>query len=135
MKIMDRSMKALQSSLNFRQLRQEVISSNIANSETPGYKAKKLSFEQALADALDLDEKLSMQVGDKKHFNVGGGGLDTLKPNIYENPDGVVSNDGNTVDREQEMAEMANNKILYDASIQLLNKKLSQLKYVLSSER
>lgn len=135
MNVMDRSMKALQTSLNLRQLRQEVIASNIANSQTPGYKAKVLDFEAALNDALDIDETVAMNATDPKHYNVGGGGLDTLRPEIYDNPNGEVSIDGNTVDSEQEMSAMANNKILYDASVQLLNKKLSQIKYVLGNER
>ena len=56
MKIEDKTFKALEASLKFRQLRQELISSNIANAETPNYKAKKLDFEEALARALDTDE-------------------------------------------------------------------------------
>lgn len=135
MNVMDKSLKALQTSLNLRQLRQEVISSNIANSQTPGYKSKKLDFEEALADALDIDENVSMKAIHPNHYNVGGGGLDTLKPFIYEDPNGEVSNDGNTVDREAQMSEMANNKILYDATVQLLNKKLAQIKYVLTNDR
>jgi flagellar basal-body rod protein FlgB len=46
-----------------------------------------------------------------------------------------VSQDGNTVDRDQEMADMAENKIMYDASVQLLNKKLALMKYAVGSDR
>jgi flagellar basal-body rod protein FlgB len=46
-----------------------------------------------------------------------------------------VSEDGNTVDRESEMVEMAQNKIMYDATVQALNKKIGLLKYALNSER
>ena len=131
----DSTIKALAASLNFRQMRQEVISSNIANSETPGYKAKRVDFEAALARALDVDGELAMKAKDDRHYDVGNGGFHNLKPEIYEDPNGVVSEDGNTVDREQEMARMAENKIMYDAAVQLLNKKLGMMKYAVQSER
>lgn len=135
MKVEDKTMKALAAALNFRQMRQEVISSNIANAETPGYKAKRVEFEAALARALDIDGNLSMQVNDERHFDVGNGGFDNLEPEIFDDPNGVVSEDGNTVDRDQEMARMAENKIMYDAAIQLLNKKLGMLKYAASTDK
>jgi flagellar basal-body rod protein FlgB len=133
MKIDDPTIQALEASLKYRQLRQELIASNIANAETPGYKAKKIDFEEALARALDVDDELKMKTSDSKHFNVGGGGFNNLQPEIYEDSNGITSLDGNNVDRDQEMAEMAENKIMYDASVQLLNKKLGLLKYAIGS--
>lgn len=133
MKIDDPTVQALAASLKYRQLRQELIASNIANAETPGYKAKKIDFEEALARALDVDDELKMKTSDSKHFNVGGGGFNNLQPEIYEDSNGITSLDGNNVDRDQEMAEMAENKIMYDASVQLLNKKLGLLKYAIGS--
>jgi len=135
MNIDDKTMQALAASLKYRQLRQELIASNIANAETPGYKAKKIDFEEALARALDTDDQMSMKVTDGKHFNVGNGGFKNLQPEIVETDDGIVSQDGNTVDRDKELAEMAENKIMYDASVQLLNKKLGLLKYAISTDK
>ena len=131
----DKTVQALASSLNFRQMRQEVIASNIANADTPGYKAKRLDFEAALARAIDVDGQMKMNANDERHVNVGSGGFDNLEPEIYEDSNGVVSEDGNTVDREQEFAKMAENKILFDAAVQLLNKKLGMMKYAISSEK
>jgi flagellar basal-body rod protein FlgB len=135
MRINDKTIQALAASIKMRQMRQELISSNIANAETPGYKAKRLSFENSLARAIDINGQQTLQASDSRHFNVGGGGFDNLQPEIMEDPNGVVSDDGNTVDREAEFARMAENKILYDASVQLLNKKLGLKKYILSAER
>jgi flagellar basal-body rod protein FlgB len=75
-----------------------------------------------------------MQTSNSRHYDVGSGGFANLGPEIYEANDGVVSEDGNTVDRDMEMAEMAENKILYDASVQLLNKKLALMKYAIGSD-
>jgi len=133
MNVNDKTVKALAASLNFRQMRQEIISSNIANADTPGFKAKRVDFEQALARALDVDGEMQMKTGDERHHDVGNGGFNNLEPEIYEDSNGVVSQDGNTVDREQEMAKMVENKILYDAAVQLLNKKLGLMKYAVQS--
>ncbi len=135
MNINDQTLKALAASLNFRQMRQELITSNIANAETPGYKTKRLDFEAALQRAIDIDKQQSLNTEDANHFDVGGGGFDNLQPEIYEDPNGIVSEDGNTVDRDQELALMAENKVLYDATVQLLNKKLGLMKYIVTSER
>jgi flagellar basal-body rod protein FlgB len=130
----DKTIKALAASLDFRQIRQDLAASNVANADTPGYKAKKIDFEEALARALDVDGAGAMLVNDPKHFDVGSGGMNNIQPEIYESTDGVVSEDGNTVDRDAEMAVMAENKVLYDASVQLLNKKLALMKYAIGSE-
>lgn len=135
MDINDKTLKALASAVKFREMRQEVISSNIANAETPGFKAKRLDFEEALARALDVDGQLTMKVNDPKHFDVGNGGFNNLKPEVYEDPNGVVSENGNTVDIQDEMAREAENKLMYDALIQMINKKLGMKKYILNSER
>ncbi len=135
MDINDRTLQALAAGLKFREMRQEIISSNVANAETPGYKAKRLEFEKALARALDVDGQQGMNIDDNRHFNVGGGGFENLEPEVIEDPNGVVSESGNSVNREQEMAKMAENKIMYDTLVQLMNKKLGLKKYILNSER
>ncbi len=131
----DKTLKALTTALNFREMRQELISSNVANANTPGFKAKKMDFEEALARALDVDGQMQMNASDGRHFNVGNGGFNNLEPEVYDNPNGVVSEDGNTVDVEAEMATMAENKLMYDALVQLINKKMGIMKYAINSEK
>lgn len=135
MDVNDKTLQAIAAGLKFREMRQEIISSNVANAETPGYKAKRLDFEKALARALDVDSQMQMNIESNKHFNVGSGGFNNLQPETYEDPNGLVSEDGNTVDREKEMAMMAQNKIMYDTLVQLMNKKLGLMKYTIQSER
>ena len=118
-----------------RQMRNEVISSNIANAETPGYKAKRLDFEEALSRAIDIDRTQTLKTQDQRHFNVGGGGFNNLAPEYYDDTNPAVSEDDNTVNRDDEMVRMADNKLMYDASVQLLNKKLGMMKYIINSER
>lgn len=135
MNVNDKTLQALAAATKFREMRQEMISSNIANKDVPGYKAKRLDFESALARALDVDGNMTMKVEDQDHYNVGNGGFDNLRPETYEDPNGVVSENGNTVDVQEEMALMAENKIMYDALVQLMNKKLGIMKYAITSER
>ena len=129
------TLKTLAMAIKYRQMRQEILSANIANAETPGYKTKRIDFEDALADAIDIEELKRMNVTSDKHYNVGSGGFDTLAPETYEESNGVITENGNNVDRDKEMALMAENKIMYDAAIQLLNKKLALKKYLISSDR
>ncbi len=135
MRVMDKSMQALATAIKFRQMRQELITSNIANAETPGYKAKRLDFEEALARALDVDGNQSLRVNDPRHYDVGNGGFKNLQPEVSEDPNGIVSENGNTVDRDAEMARINENNLMHDAAVQLLNKKLALRKYILSAER
>jgi flagellar basal-body rod protein FlgB len=135
MNVNDKTLQALAAAAKFREMRQEIISSNVANKDVPGYKAKRLEFEAALGRALDVDGHLGMDVSDNRHFNVGGGGFANLKPEVVQDANGVVSENGNTVDPQEEMARQAENKIMYDALVQLMNKKLGLMKYVINSER
>lgn len=135
MDINDKTLKALTTALNFREMRQKLITSNVANANTPGFKSKKLDFEEALARALDVDGNMQMNVQDGRHYTVGSGGFNNLEPEIYDDPNGVVSENGNTVDVESEMSRMAENKIMYDALVQLINKKMGIMKYAINSEK
>ncbi len=135
MNIDDRTLQALSASLNFRQMRQELINSNIANAETPGYKSKRLDFEEALSRALDVDGQQQLITENEQHYNVGNGGFKNLNPEVYEDPNGIVTEDGNNVDRDHEMVLMAENKVMYDAAVQLINKRLGLMKYILASEQ
>lgn len=136
--LFDKTSSALGASLNMRLMRQNVISSNIANHETPGYHAKKLDFEEALARAIDLDGMRSMSTSDESHYSVGGPGgksIGKVAPDIYENPEGAMNNDGNTVDLEREMSSLAENSIMYKAALQLMNKKMAALRYAVGDGR
>lgn len=131
--LFDRTTRALNASMNMRQLRHSIVSANIANAETPGYQAKKVDFEGALERALRIENLRRTGQFSDEHFPTGGvGATGRIRPDIYENPDGNINNDGNTVDLEREMSLLAENQILYRASTQLINKKLAALKYAIS---
>lgn len=126
----DPTVRALNTSLNLRLFNQNVISSNIANADTPNYKAKAVEFETAFRDALGVGDQLPLQEGDARH--IVHRPTDPIEPAVFEDPNGVESLDGNTVDRAAEMAKLAENQLLYDASAEILKRKLGMLKYAIS---
>ncbi|MGE0631714.1 MAG: flagellar basal body rod protein FlgB [Pseudobdellovibrionaceae bacterium] len=133
--IFDKTLQGLQSAVSLRQVRHNVTSANIANAETPGYHARKVDFEDALSRALDLEGFGKSSTTHEDHMSVGGGSLSKVAPDVYENPEGAVNNDGNTVDMEKEMANLAENTIMYKAALALINKKLASIRYAATEGR
>ena len=99
--------------LNFRGEKQKVISSNIANINTPAYKTKDLVFENELNNR--LDNTLKMQVTSSKHMSSIGNNLSNANPKLVEVKGLEQQNDGNNVNLDTQMSEMSKNKILFDA--------------------
>jgi flagellar basal-body rod protein FlgB len=130
--LFDKTTDALNSSADLRLLRNSVVSANIANAETPGYKAQKVDFEEALSAAIDREGNIKANVDHPDHFAVGGGSISRLQADVYDNPDVNTTNDKNTVDLEKEMSSLAENTILYKAAIQMINKKLASLRYAVT---
>lgn len=130
--LLDKTTLALQTSARMRQLRGNITSANIANAETPGYTAKKVDFEEALSRALNVEGMNKLEGEQAEHYPMGPGAMSRVKADVYDNPEGTVSNDGNNVDLEREMTNLAENSIMYKAAIQLINKKLAALKYAIT---
>lgn len=128
--IYDSTIGGLNAAMNFRLMNQNVIASNIANADTPGYKAQKMEFEDALRNALQISGRLQMEGTDPAHFIKADPGR--IDPEIYDNPNGVVSLDGNSVDRNAEQVAMAENQIQYDAAAEMIRRKIGLLKYSIS---
>lgn len=130
--LIDKTTRALGASINMRQLRQNVTTANIANAETPGYKAKKLDFEEALSRAVDMEKFGEASISDPEHVMVGQGSISNVRADVYDNPDVNISPDGNTVNLEKEMTSLAENSVMYKAAVQLMNKKMAALKYAIT---
>ena len=105
--------------MNYRTYRQEVISSNIANVDTPGYKAKEALFES------ELDSRLKLATTDDKHMKKSPG---ESAYKTVDDPFSRIGNDSNTVDIDREMMKLNQNQILYTASAEILQTKIEELK-------
>lgn len=115
--------------------RNEVIAQNIANVDTPGYKAKTVRFEEFLADALNKDG-FKGNTTDSRHIEIGGGSLDNASIKVTtENSNLSTRLDGNNVDIESEMASLAKNDIRYNAITQSVSSGFARLKSVIREGR
>lgn len=107
-------------------MRNELISNNIANVDTPGYKRKDLNFESMLVAELSGDNLDKAVTELNKDLSV-------LEPNVYtDNSNLSYRLDGNNVDIAAEEAYLAENQIKYQTLIDLMNQEFSRYKTVLS---
>ncbi len=130
--LFDKTINSLGVALNFRALNQDIISSNIANADTPGYKAKKLDFENQLKVAMDIDGSQTLRSSDDRHFVTANGGIKDVRGNIFIDPLINVKNDLNSVDIDTQMAQLKENQLLYNAAAQVISKKLAMMKYAIN---
>ena len=128
--IFNTTIRLLEKNLDLRARNQNLISANLANAETPGFIPKSLTFEGELKDALQSRGGESASVTHPRHIPLKGvsAGLDRVQGMVLEEPDGSVGHDGNGVELETEMGRLAENQILYNATIQLAVKKFEGLK-------
>tara|TARA_R110001592_G_scaffold271475_1_gene537993 strand:- start:865 stop:1266 length:402 start_codon:yes stop_codon:yes gene_type:complete len=110
--------------LAVRSKRAEVIASNIANADTPGYKAKGMDFKSALAQASQKQQS-GMSRTHEKHFDVR---IATNNGMQFRTPDQPDTGDGNTVDAQVERNLYLENSMQYQASIQFLTGRIKGLK-------
>lgn len=122
----------LSKSIDLRAKNQTLISSNIANAETPNFTPKALSFEKELQGALRGGRKDQPAVH-PRHFPLKGAStrIHEVTGTVVETPAKTPGKDGNAVEIEAEMSKMAENQIMYNASVQLLAKKFEGLKSAL----
>ncbi len=112
-----------QVALNLRASRQELIASNIANADTPNYKAKDIDFSSALKGALTgTSATLQLEATAAHHLSGDSGETVMGSPVQYRVPL-QPSADGNTVDMDVERAQFADNAMRYEASVRFVSSK------------
>lgn len=108
--------------------RNEILTNNIANVDTPNYRRKDVSFERYLEQAMIGDDSLDERVGEiNKHLSDFGG--------LIYTDHSVLSYrlDGNNVDIDTESAYLAENQIRYNTLVSQIQQEFSRYKTVLSS--
>ena len=114
----------LEKALDYSQVKQNVISNNIANVDTPNYKAKEVSFRSFFNDEMS---KISAKTTDKRHIPFQS----SASPYIVTSQKTNYNNNGNNVDVDQEMSELAANQIYYNAMAESISNKFQALQTVI----
>jgi len=118
--------------LNLRAHRQQMLASNIANADTPNYKAVDVDFAKVLQGTQASRGQLSVKTTSPAHMHgVSGGPLDARV--MYRTPT-QASIDGNTVDSNVEMAQFTENAIHYQAVIGFLNGEAQMMKMAIQGQ-
>lgn len=122
------TIEALGKGIDLRAKKHNLISANLANVETPGYRPTSLSFESELKDA--MKGKKSPALTNPRHIPLKGQAvsLQKVEGTVIDVSTPTTGRDGNAVELEQEMSRMAENQIMYNASVQLLGKKFEAIK-------
>ena len=122
----DSATRAAKLALDGLSLRQQAISRNLANIDTPGYQAQTVNFEDTLKHALESDGSLPMQVTNTAHL---ASSSDVNAPfSVSMRPGGSFRADQNNVDVDVEMTDMSEAGIQYQAVSQAISQKLLLLK-------
>jgi len=116
-------MGMLTSMLDYQSQRHKVISSNIANIDTPGYRPKELTFTRELSEAMLHTSGVEMTRSNEKHlptasYHVSSGDVELVDA-------------GNKVDIDGEMGKLADNHLKYNLTVELLARKFKSLNSVL----
>jgi flagellar basal-body rod protein FlgB len=123
--------RLLEKALDAAWMRNETISNNIANVNTPGYKKSYVRFEELLTDAVDKFQ-ISGIKKDEKFLPIGKDTKYSVSPEIVQEDFTSMRRDGNNVDIDVEMAELAKNSIKYNALIAQMSKEFSKIKIAIN---
>ncbi|SDG97722.1 flagellar basal-body rod protein FlgB [Alteribacillus persepolensis] len=114
----------LENGLKGAALRQKTIANNIANVDTPNYKAKRANFKHTLTNALQ-EQTIQANRTNPRHFEFSG---QSSKPFFSTHSQTMYHHNGNNVDIDKEMSQSAKNQIYYNALTDRISSKFNSLK-------
>jgi flagellar basal-body rod protein FlgB len=123
------TVELLGKTLDLRAKRNALVTSNIANAETPNYTPTDLSFDAELQSAMGKG-RVAVTQAHPRHIPLKGQAsrVDQVQGEVVEVPGKNRGPDGNAVELETEMGKLSENQIMYNATVQLLSKKFEGLK-------
>lgn len=126
--------------LDYRAMRQDLISSNIANIDTPFYKPRDVDFENYLSQEIKQDSgksnshQLSLAQTNPNHLDLTSD-QSIPSPVLFFRDGHMAKNDGNSVDLDVETSEMGKNSVMYQALVGALKKHKGIFTYALESSK
>jgi flagellar basal-body rod protein FlgB len=109
-----RTLEVLKRGLDAFAIRGRVISDNIANASTEGYRAKRVDFEEDLKEALERGPSLPARTDSPRHIPINSLSVGEVEPRVVESEEPAGAGEPNNVVIEREMADLAQNEILFD---------------------
>ncbi|MBP7467424.1 flagellar basal body rod protein FlgB [Thauera sp.] len=131
--LFDRQIQFHQTALNLQAHRQQLIASNIANADTPNYKAKDVDFRAALQGALQAATS-TVPLATTQSGHIQGGGAPTLQGLTGYRAELQSAVDGNTVNMDVERAAFAENALHYEASVTFINGMLRSMNTAITGQ-
>lgn len=129
--IFSQTVSILEKALDLRSKKHNVIASNIANMDTPDYKAFDLIIEKELQKVTGKGKSISLNKTNKAHMQSLESKAGGVSIRIDDTQGLSLRGDGNTVDIDKQMANMAENTLMYKAAAQIIQKKFQGLKSVI----
>lgn len=130
--------QVLEKSLNASSLQHQMISNNISNVDTPGFKRSEVVFQNKLEQVLGLNEKnyLPLMITHKNHIPIVPElTINNINPEIVTKTETSLRTDENNVDIDFEMSKMAENTAYYSSLAQLTSLKFKELISVITEGR
>lgn len=120
--LLEQNLRVHQTALNLQAYRQQLLASNIANSDTPNYKARDIEFRDALGAALGKGHWMHPPALAKTHpRHLSGKTESSPERFVRYRAEWQSAVDGNTVDMDMERAAFAENSVHYEASVTFIN--------------
>jgi flagellar basal-body rod protein FlgB len=129
--IFSNTISLLEKSLNLRSMQHRVLASNIANMDTPNYKAFEIVVEEEINKKKRPATDVQLERTHANHIPIKTIQTPNVRLRASKPPELSLRGDGNTVDVDRTMGKLAENTLLYKAAAQLISKKLIGLRNVI----
>jgi flagellar basal-body rod protein FlgB len=130
----DKALGIHESALHFRSERASVLANNLANIDTPNFKAKDLDFKQALNQKMNASKSHEFDLTTTQLRHIDGSGFSMDEGDVLYRTPQQPSIDGNTVEDQIEHAEYMKNALAFQSSFQFLNSKFTGLRTAIRGE-
>ncbi|MFD1888389.1 flagellar basal body rod protein FlgB [Paenibacillus wenxiniae] len=125
----DVGFRRLEGAISAANLRQQVITNNIANADTPYFKRSQVSFENVLQSQMDQsDSSFSGITTNPRHFQIGSAPGSVPQPTVVTEEGTVMNNNLNNVDIDVEMSDLAENQLRYNTYIEQINHQIKMMR-------
>jgi flagellar basal-body rod protein FlgB len=137
LKLFNFTQQLLELSMRVRGARHEILSANIANVDTPGYRPRELDFGSIMRSSAEMDDSSVGTREQQMERLLNSLDLETAvyEPALPDNRHGEDRLDGNSVGLDQQIALLNENSLSYETSLTLLSRTLAKLRYVISEGR